>query len=234
MTDYVVTVYPTADAYFQPPAQTICTGQTTNVDILSHVAGTSFTWTASASSPLVSGFLAGNGTNISHTIFSSSTLIETVTYVITPVANGCTGTPSSLMITVNPGPAITTSPLAQTICSAQSFNVGLTSNVAGTAFNGLQHPLHQTSPVRLTEQGIRSARPLPIPAIPSNPSLMPLPLQPMAVPGRLSIISSLSTLSRIFPTVRKTSSNAIISRPTSRLLQISQEPVHMDLYTQFG
>ena len=100
VTDYVVTVYPTADAYFQPPAQTICTGQTTNVDILSHVAGTSFSWTASASSPLVNGFLAGNGTNISHTIFSSSTLIETVTYVITPVANGCTGTPQNLMITV--------------------------------------------------------------------------------------------------------------------------------------
>ena len=140
VTDYVVTVYPTADAYFQPPAQTICTGQTTNIDILSHVTGTSFTWTATASSPLVIGFSGGNGTNISQTILSSSTLIETVTYVITPVANGCTGTPSNLVVTVNPGPAVTTSPLAQTICSAQSINVGLTSNVAGTAFTWTATP----------------------------------------------------------------------------------------------
>ena len=102
MTDYVVTVFPIADAYFVPSAQTICAGQTTNINIFSHVAGSSFTWTVSASSPLVTGFSGGSGTNISQTILSSSTLSETVTYVVTPIANGCAGITSMFVVTVNP------------------------------------------------------------------------------------------------------------------------------------
>ena len=139
-TNYTVTVYPSADAYYQPASQTICTGQTTGINILSHVAGTIFSYTATPSSPLLSGYSGGNGNNIAQTIFSTSTVVETVTYSVTPVANGCTGIPSSVIVTVNPGPALTTAPLAQTLCSNGNISVNLTSNVAGATFSWTATP----------------------------------------------------------------------------------------------
>ena len=51
VTDYVVTVVSSPDVYFNPPAQTICSQQTSSLQVLSHVPGTTFAWTTSASSP---------------------------------------------------------------------------------------------------------------------------------------------------------------------------------------
>ncbi len=132
--DYRVYVTPVADAYFQPLSQTICTGQSTNIDILSHVTGTTFTWTASGSAPTVSGFFASSGTNISQPITSTGTNIETVTYTITPTISGCQGTQSSVIVTVNPSPAVIASPPAKTICSQGAFQINLSSAVSGSTF----------------------------------------------------------------------------------------------------
>ena len=46
---FIVSVNPVADVYFNPNGQTICSGGLTNIAILSHVATTTFTWTASGS-----------------------------------------------------------------------------------------------------------------------------------------------------------------------------------------
>lgn len=135
VTDYPVTVFPTADAYFQPPDQTICTGQTININILSHVSGSTFAYTATPSSGTVSGYSNGAGNNITQILFSTSTIIENVTYHVTPTSNGCTGTSSNVIATINPGPHVTTTPLEQTICSASLVNINLTSDVTGASFS---------------------------------------------------------------------------------------------------
>jgi uncharacterized protein (TIGR02145 family) len=105
--NYIVTVYPTADVYFNPVSQSVCSGQSTNVQNLSHVPGTTFVWTASGSSGNVSGYSAGSGTSIQQTLINSSYNIETVTYAVSPTASGCPGTSSNLVVTVNPLPAVT-------------------------------------------------------------------------------------------------------------------------------
>jgi len=135
VTDYIVTVYPFADVYYTPPYQTLCSGQTTNLQILSHVSGTTFGWTAFSSSPNISGFSDGSGNLISQTLTNSGTTIETVTYHTTPTANGCVGNPSNVIVTVNPTPIATALPLIQTICSGTTAFIALTSSVIGSTFS---------------------------------------------------------------------------------------------------
>ena len=135
ITDFVVTVYPTADVYYQPSSQTICDGQNTNIQVLSHVSGTTFSWTCSASSPNLAGYSNGIGNLIIQPLTNSGTTIETVTYTTTPTANNCIGNNQIVVVTVNPTPHVTTAPLAQTICTNIAILVPLTSSVPGSAFS---------------------------------------------------------------------------------------------------
>jgi gliding motility-associated-like protein len=64
---------------------------------------------------------------------SPGTIVGTVT--VTPTFNACPGTPASFVVTINPTPTITNSPLTQTICSgANSTLVSWTPNAAGTSY----------------------------------------------------------------------------------------------------
>jgi uncharacterized protein (TIGR02145 family) len=119
--DYIVTVFPVPDVYFAPPAQTICSGVTCNISILSHAAGASFTWTASGSSSNVTGFSPGSGNLIQQTLNNASSGIETVTYLVTPVISGCTGTANSVIVGVDPPPSVSLTPCwdSKTITTAQ-------------------------------------------------------------------------------------------------------------------
>jgi uncharacterized protein (TIGR02145 family) len=110
--NYIVTVDPVADAYFNPNGQTICSGGTTNISILSHVAGATFTWNGVGSSGDISGFGAGNTSSIAQAITNIGTDPGTVTYTISPSFNSCPGTPNSVDVTVDPLPDVT-----YTICN---------------------------------------------------------------------------------------------------------------------
>jgi gliding motility-associated-like protein len=64
---------------------------------------------------------------------SPGTIVGTIT--VTPTFNACSGTPASFVVTINPTPTITNSPLTQTICSgANSTLVSWTPNAAGTSY----------------------------------------------------------------------------------------------------
>jgi len=135
VTDYVVTVVSSPDVYFNPLAQTICSGQTSSIQVLSHVPGTTFTWTASASSPNLTGYSNSNGNLITQTITNSGTTIETVTYTVTPTAWGCPpGSPQNVILTVNPKPAVTNTVSTFQQCSSATTNIALQSGVPGTTF----------------------------------------------------------------------------------------------------
>jgi uncharacterized protein (TIGR02145 family) len=134
ITDYIVTVYPTVDVYYAPSSQTICSGQTTNLQVLSHVTGATFVYTAIPSSPNLSGYSGGTTNLIAQTLTNSGITIETVTYHTIPAANGCTGNPSDVVVTVNPTPVVTTILIDQIICSSNTIAIALTSNVSGSTF----------------------------------------------------------------------------------------------------
>jgi uncharacterized protein (TIGR02145 family) len=103
---FTVTVFPVPDVYFTPLSQTFCSGGTTNLILASHVAGSSFTWTATGSSPNVTGFSPGSGTLIQQTLINNGYMSETVNYAADPMANGCPGVITHGIVTVNPWPAV--------------------------------------------------------------------------------------------------------------------------------
>jgi hypothetical protein len=135
-TNYTILVNPVPTITNSPLTQTICSGGSSAlVTLTSGVAGTTFAWTATATAG-VSGFTAsGTSTIPVQTISTTGTTQGTITYVITPTANGCPGTSTNYTILVNPKPTVTNSSLTQTICSGgNSALVTLTSGVAGTTF----------------------------------------------------------------------------------------------------
>ncbi|MFC2102698.1 PKD-like domain-containing protein, partial [Bacteroidota bacterium] len=134
--NYVVTVFPVADMSNDPPSASVCSGQSTGVTLTSHVTGTQFTWSAVGSSANVSGFSdqLTPTTVLDHTLVNSGDDIEWVTYQVTPAANGCDGIDTNFVVTVNPVPDLSNTPLFKEICNNNSTNIPLTSNVSGTLF----------------------------------------------------------------------------------------------------
>jgi gliding motility-associated-like protein len=104
---YSVTVNPTPVITNSPLSQIVCSqGTNSVVSFTSNVAGVTFNWTATAT-PKISGFVASGTGNIPPQILlNSDTTKGTITYIVTPYYNGCPGTGSNYVITVNPKPAI--------------------------------------------------------------------------------------------------------------------------------
>jgi len=103
---YIVTVNPVADVYFNPNGQSFCSGGITTINILSHVAGATFTWTATGSSGFVSGYGPGVTNYINQTLTNSGPYFENVNYHVFPLANTCPGTDNHVIVNMNPTPQV--------------------------------------------------------------------------------------------------------------------------------
>lgn len=79
---------------------TLCSGQTTNINLTAPDTTTTFSWTATSTN--VVGFSNGSGNAINQLLTYTGTGTGTVIYTITPHLNGCNGTPAIVTITVNP------------------------------------------------------------------------------------------------------------------------------------
>jgi hypothetical protein len=77
---------------------TICSGETVNLTPQADVPGSTFSYNASPSSGIVSGYSSGSG-NISQTLTSQSPN-GGVTYTIKPKVNGCTGAAASYVVLI--------------------------------------------------------------------------------------------------------------------------------------
>ncbi|CAN5404057.1 hypothetical protein BH10BAC1_BH10BAC1_05250 [soil metagenome] len=99
ITDTVI-VFPLPVATSTPSSQTICSGENSALAFTSTVAGTTFSWTTSATN--VSGATSGAGSSVSETLTATSASPGTLTYLVTPTANGCNGTTIFPIVTVNP------------------------------------------------------------------------------------------------------------------------------------
>jgi PKD repeat protein len=112
----------------------VCSGKPLSYQITSTIAGSTFTWTASGS-PNASGYTASGSGNINEAVLtnSSATTNATVTYIITPHANNCDGTPFTFTVTIVPQPIISAGGPGA-ICSGQPANIQLSSNVSNTTY----------------------------------------------------------------------------------------------------
>ncbi len=136
--NFDVTVEPIPSITNPVLTQNICSNSSAVFNSLSNVAGTTFAWTASASSGNLSGFSPIGSGNINEAITNSGTTSETVTYVITPTGPApsfCGGPFVNFVVTVDPLPIITNAVLTQTVCSGGNATFNPTSNPAGATFN---------------------------------------------------------------------------------------------------
>ena len=129
-----VIVNPTPTVTATPTSQIICSGSTTSIAFSGSVTGTTFSWSSVLSSGNATGFTNGSGSDIAQTLINSSISSATVTYTVTPTANGCSGTPITVVITVNPIPIVTATPGSQTICTGGTTSISLSSATTGTTF----------------------------------------------------------------------------------------------------
>ena len=88
-------------------------------------SGTRYTWTTPTSNPIgaISGGSAqtSSQTQVRQLLTNNTNAPATLTYTVTPVANGCTGSTYQLIVNVNPKPAITA--MSATICSSETFTL---------------------------------------------------------------------------------------------------------------
>ncbi len=124
-----------------PAAQTICSEDVTAIALTSNIAGTTYSWTVTQL-PLgsITGAISGSGSNIAQTLQNLTANVATVTYSITPTANGCPGTPITVAVTVRPKPTLTNTPPPD-ICSNSLFSFIPTSGTVGTTFTWRRDPI---------------------------------------------------------------------------------------------
>lgn len=132
-----ITVKPRVLVTNSPLTQAICSGTTTaEIVPTSNITGASFSWTGTATNGIGSFINSGTGNIPAQTLTNTTITSGTVTYVITPEANGCQGIASNYVITIYPVSRVTNSVLTQSICSGTaSTAVTLTANVTGTTFS---------------------------------------------------------------------------------------------------
>lgn len=116
-----------------PSSQTLCSGETTNIQLTSDLANTTFSWSVTQSG--VSGCFSGSGNSINQTLTAVGLSSGHVVYTITPYANSCSGTPITVSITINPKPQIFASGNSNTICSGEFSDIVITSNISGTIYS---------------------------------------------------------------------------------------------------
>jgi len=111
--------------------QTLCAGQQTTAIAFSGT-GTSYTWTNSTTGFGLAASGTGNINAFTTTNNTGAPLTGTIT--VTPMLNGCAGTPTTFTITVNPTPTVT-NPGNQTVCNGNSTNAINFTGTAGATFN---------------------------------------------------------------------------------------------------
>jgi hypothetical protein len=132
----MVTIHPTPDVIATPASQTICSNGITGIALTGSVPGTTFSWVFAVSpAGSVTGATPGSGNAIAQPLINTTPNPATVTYTITPSANGCPGIPIPVVVTVNPTPNVIATPAGQTICSAGTTGISLTSTTTGTTFS---------------------------------------------------------------------------------------------------
>ncbi|MFC6876386.1 T9SS type B sorting domain-containing protein, partial [Flavobacterium myungsuense] len=111
----------------------LCSGEVTDIQYDSKVAGTTFSWTVVPKG--VIGAFSSNGNAISQTLKTTGIVQGTVDYIITPTSNTCTGPQETVTITVNPTPGIFGPTQSTKICSGETTNITLSPSILGTQFN---------------------------------------------------------------------------------------------------
>jgi gliding motility-associated-like protein len=130
---YTVTVYPTATIN-SGSTGTICSNSPVGYTIGSNVAGATFSWSRASVSGISNATVTNSAANpINEVLVNTGNAPVNAVYLITPLVNGCPGTPFTYTVTVNPVPSVTSAATTR-VCSGNPLAYAITSNVAGATF----------------------------------------------------------------------------------------------------
>lgn len=119
-----VTVNP-APTMTSGTSATICSGSAVNFPLTSDF-GTSYSWIAANNANTTGeSTSAQSSSTINNTLVNTSAVAQTVTYTVTPSASGCTGTPQTVSVLVNPAPTVNAGPDVS-ICTGTSTTLTAT------------------------------------------------------------------------------------------------------------
>jgi hypothetical protein len=132
-TSYTITVNPTPTVN-TVANQAVCNGSnTTAVTFSGAVTGTVYSWTNNT--PSIGLAASGTGDIASFTAVNTGTTPVVATITVTPSANGCSGTPRTFTITVNPTPTVN-AVSNQVICNGSNTTaVAFSGAVTGTVYS---------------------------------------------------------------------------------------------------
>ncbi|MEN9998926.1 MAG: hypothetical protein RI922_1916 [Bacteroidota bacterium] len=104
---------------------TICSGSPVNLALTSDF-GTSYSWIATNNANITGeSTSAQSSATISNTLVNTSASAQTVNYTVTPSASGCSGTPQTVAVLVNPAPSVNAGPDIS-ICTGTSTTLNAT------------------------------------------------------------------------------------------------------------
>ncbi|WP_121810559.1 Ig-like domain-containing protein [Mucilaginibacter kameinonensis] len=114
-------------------ADNVCSGVPQSYTITADQAGTTFLWSRAAVDGISNAAVSGQtSAQITETLINTKKDPVDVTYLITPVSNGCSGTPFSYVVTVYPTPQVTSAPTG-TLCNMTTGNYAITFSIPGVS-----------------------------------------------------------------------------------------------------
>jgi hypothetical protein len=128
----VVNPHPILTSTLTPPA--ICSNTPFSYTPTSSTTGVQFSWNRAAITEISNPASTGTG-DPAETLFNTSVMPVSVTYVYTLTANGCNALVSyNVVVVVNPVPTLTSALNPPAICSNSLFSYVPTSGTSGTSF----------------------------------------------------------------------------------------------------
>ena len=130
---FIITVNPTPDV-LQPADQTLCSNSNTAaINFTGPVSNTVYNWTNS--NPAIGLTAVGSGNIPSFAAISNGANVASAIITVTPSANGCSNTPKSFSITVNPVPDVA-QPANQALCNnSNTTSINFSGTVNNTVYN---------------------------------------------------------------------------------------------------
>ena len=130
---FTVTVKPTPSVNANVN-QTVCNGSSTAaITFTGSQVGSTYAW---SNNNTTTGLAAsGTGNIAAFTATNTGSSVQTSTISVTPTLNGCSGTPRTISLNVNPTPTVT-QPANQTVCAGTNFAAtNFTGAVTGTTYS---------------------------------------------------------------------------------------------------